>query len=195
MTSEIDTPDGTGTGTGTAAGAPRGRRLLVRLVALIGATAFVAFWGWALFFASKEPVNRIGDTAWTARADRICVVADAERLQLADFRELQEATPELVRERADIVDRATDVLERMLDDVVAVAPADAKGQDLIPQWEADYRAYIESRRVFADTLRETGENRPFYEPDADGIPVSEKLETFAADNDMATCSPPRDLTR
>lgn len=191
MTSDLGTPDSTG----TAAGAPRGRRLLVRLVALIGGAAFVVFWGWALFFASKDPVNQIGDSAWTARAEQLCVAADAERLELADFREMQEATPELVRERADIVDRATDVLERMLDDVVAVAPADAKGQDLIPQWEADYRAYLESRRVFADTLRETGENSAFYEPDADGIPVSEKLETFAADNDMATCAPPRDLTR
>ena len=62
-----------------------------------------------------------------------------ERLALADFREMQDATPELVRERADIVDAATDVIERMLDDVVAVTPASTKGQDLIPQWEADYR--------------------------------------------------------
>ena len=170
-------------------------RTVLRVLALAGAAAFVAFWTWALFFASKEPINRIGDTAWTERAEAICVAADEERLGLADFREMQDATPELVRERADIVDRATDILEAMLDDVVAVPPTDAKGQDLIPQWEADYRAYLDSRRVFADTLRETGENGAFYEPDADGIPVSEKLETFAADNGMATCAPPRDLTR
>jgi hypothetical protein len=190
MTSDIGT-----TADGRADAPPRTRRMLVRVVALIGAATFAAFWTWALFFASKEPVNRIGDAAWTQRAEQICVAADAERLQLADFRVMQEATPELVRERADIVDRATDVLARMLDDVVAVAPTDAKGQDVIPQWEADYRAYLGSRRVFADTLRDTGVNSAFYEPDADGIPVSEKLETFAADNGMATCAPPRDLTR
>jgi hypothetical protein len=170
-------------------------RILLRVLALVGAAAFVAFWTWALFFASKEPVNRIGDAAWAARAEEICQRYDQERLALADFRNLENATPELLAERADIVDRATDLLEAMLDEVVAVPPADPKGQDLIPQWEADYRAYLDSRRVFANTLRDTGVNSPFYEPDADGIPVSEKLETFAADNDMATCAPPRDLTR
>jgi hypothetical protein len=175
---------------------PRRRgRLLARVVVIFALVCFAVFWTWALFFASKTPINRIGDTAWAARAEQICADADAERLELADFREMREATPELVRERAGIVDRATDILERMLDDVVAVTPSDAKGQDLIPQWEDDYRGYIESRRVFADTLRETGENSAFYEPQADSIPVSEKLETFAADNDMASCAPPRDLTR
>lgn len=166
-----------------------------RVLVVTGLVAFIAFWTWALFFASKEPINRFDDTAWRQRAEGVCSTADAERLQLADFREMQDATPALVRERADIVDRATDILERMLDEVVAVDPLDAKGRDLVPQWEADYRAYLESRRVFATTLRETGENSPFYEPVADGIPVSEKLETFAADNGMPACAPPRDLTR
>jgi hypothetical protein len=164
-------------------------------LALAGLAAFFAFWTWALFFASKEPINAIGDDAWTSRAEQICVAADEERLALADFREMQDATPELVRERADIVDAATDVIERMLDDVVSVTPASTKGQDLIPQWEADYRAYIDSRRVFAADLRTTGENTAFFEPEANGIPVSEKLEVFAADNEMASCAPPRDLTR
>jgi hypothetical protein len=177
------------------AGPFTGRNPLKVGLAAIGLAAFFAFWIWALFFASKEPINRIGDEAWTARAEQICVAADEERIALADFREMQDATPELVRERADIVDAATDVIERMLDDLVAVTPSDTKGQDLIPQWEADYRRYIESRRVFADELRSTGANTAFFEPEASGIPVSEKLEVFAADNGMAACAPPRDLTR
>jgi hypothetical protein len=148
-----------------------------------------------LFFASKEAVNRIDDRAWAARAEQICQVADVERLELADFREMSEPTPALVRERADIVDRATDIIERMLDDLVAQPPADDKGRDLVPQWEADYRTYIEDRRTFTETLRDTGENVAFYETEAAGIPISEKIETFAGDNDMPTCAPPRDLTR
>jgi hypothetical protein len=108
---------------------------------------------------------------------------------------MDEPTPALVRERADIVDRATDIIERMLDDLVAQQPTDDKGRDLVPQWEADYRSYIEDRRTFTETLRDTGENVAFYETEAAGIPISEKLETFAGDNDMPTCAPPRDLTR
>ena len=171
------------------------RRMVARVLGGLGALAFAAFWVWALFFASKEPINQIGDTLWAERAEQICAAAEQDRLALADFREMQGASAQLVRERADIVDRATDVIEEMLDDVVAVVPDDAKGRALVPQWEAEYRIYIGDRRAFADRLRETGENDPFYESQAEGLPISERLETFAGDNKMPSCAPPRDLTR
>lgn len=174
---------------------PSARRWALRALAVVGAVAFVAFWTWALFFASREAVNRIDDRAWAARAERICASADEQRLELSDDRSIADAGPELMRERAEIVDRATEIIETMLDDVVTVAPTDPKGSDIVPRWEADYRDYLAGRRTYADDLRRTGENLPFYEPAVDGIPVSERLETFAADNEMPSCAPPRDLTR
>ncbi|MFZ9040067.1 MAG: hypothetical protein ACO225_00155 [Ilumatobacteraceae bacterium] len=177
---------------------PMWRRLAVRIVALIGATAFVTFWGWALFFASKEAVNRIDDREWAERAEAICVEADTRRLELADYRSIVgdgDAVGDLIAERADIVDQATDILESMIGDVVAVEPIDPKGRAIVPKWETEYRSYLEARRLYARELRSTRENLAFYEPGVDGIPVSERLETFAGDNDMASCAPPRDLTR
>jgi hypothetical protein len=170
------------------------RSVALRVVFVIGAAAFVAFWTWALFFASKESVNRIDDRAWAERGEAICLTATEERLQLTDLRPISSGGPELIRERAAIVDRATDILERMLDDVVAVPPADQKGSEIVPLWEADWRTHIADRRRFTDDLRETGQNLPFYET-ADGIPLSERIETFAVDNSMPSCAPPRDLTR
>lgn len=169
--------------------------MVLRVLGGLGAVCFAAFWVWALFFASKQPINQIGDTVWAERAQQICAAAEEDRLALADFREMQDASAELVRERAEIVDRATDVIEEMLDDVVAVTPDDAKGRALVPQWEAEYRTYIGDRRAFADGLRQTGENDPFYESQVEGLPISERLETFAGDNRMPSCAPPRDLTR
>lgn len=167
------------------------------LAVVIG--CFAAFWIWALFFASKEAVNRIDDRAWAARAERICADANEARLALSDYRSIvgddDAQIADLIRERADIVDRATDIVDRMLDDVVAVEPSDDKGRAIVPQWEGEYRSYIAARRTYADDLRASGENLPFYEPGADGLPVSERLETFAGDNDMPSCAPPRDLTR
>lgn len=169
------------------------------MILAIVMTGFVAFWTWALFFASKEAVNKIDDRAWAARAEQICTEANEARSELSDYRTIVDdddaALAELIRERADIVDRATDIVERMLDDVVAAEPTDDKGRAIVPQWEAEYRSYIEGRRVYADDLRATGENLAFYEPGADGIPISERLETFAGDNEMPSCAPPRDLTR
>lgn len=154
--------------------------------------AFAAFWVWALFFASKEAVNKIDDRTWAARAEAICAAADVEREALADFRRIDDDDPAMVAERAGLVDAATDVVEAMLDDVVAVAPTDAKGQAIVPRWEQDYRTYLMDRRRYADELR-AGRNIAFTETAVDGIPVSDKLATFAGDNEMPSCAPPIDL--
>jgi hypothetical protein len=153
----------------------------------------VAFWTYARFFASKESVNKIGDRGWAARAETICQAANERRAELADFRRVDPDDPAMLAERADIVDRATDIVEQMVDDVVAVAPTDEKGRAIVPDWEADYRTYLQNRRDFAEQLR-GGENVPFREAAYQGVPISERIETFASDNDMESCAPPRDLS-
>jgi hypothetical protein len=153
---------------------------------------FAAFWIWALFFASKEAINGIGEDDWTDRAQAICEAAETEREDLADFREVDDEDQAMLDERAAIVDRATDILERMLDDVVAVKPAGEKGAALVPMWEADYRIYLGDRRTFSDDLR-AGRYDAFAENVVDGIPISDKIARFAADNRMPACSPPNDL--
>jgi hypothetical protein len=164
-----------------------------RVLGVAGLLLFVGFWTWALFFASKEAVNKIGDREWAERAQQRCEQAADERAALADPRRVDPDDAAMMRERAGLVDRATDTLERMLDDLVAVTPADAKGQAIVPDWAADYRRYVADRRVFADRVR-AGENVPFSETEVDGIPISERIATFAGDNEMPACAPPRDLS-
>jgi hypothetical protein len=163
-----------------------------RSVILVAVAGFAAFWAWALFFASKDAVNKIDDRAWAERAERICAAAQAERDELIDERRLDPDDPAMLAERGAIVDEATAIVESMLDDVVAEPPDDDKGQALVPQWEADYRTYLDNRREFTALLR-AGENEPFRETAVDGIPISEKLEQFASDNEMPSCAPPHDL--
>lgn len=163
-----------------------------RWVVLAAVLGLAAFWVWALFFASKESVNRIGDHTWAARAAAICSAADDRRQELADFRRVDADDTAMLAERGEIIDRATDIVERMLDDIVAVTPSDPKGQALVPRWASDYRAYIEDRRAFAERLR-AGHNEAFAETMVDGIPISDKLAVFAADNRMPECAPPTDL--
>jgi hypothetical protein len=170
------------------------RKIAIRSLILLGALLFASFWVWALFFASKQSINKIDDRVWADRAETICADATVERLALADFREIEPDDATMIREQAVIVDASTDILENMLDDVSAQTPADDKGRSIVPIWEDEYRTYLADRRVYADELRRTGENLPFYET-AVGIPISERLETFAVDNEMPSCAPPRDLTR
>ena len=103
------------------------REVAVRSVLSLLVFGFAAFWIWALFFASKEAVNRIDDRGWADRAEQICRVANDARLELSDYRTIDDGDIDLIRERADIIDRATDIIAAMLNDVVAVTPIDDKG--------------------------------------------------------------------
>ena len=163
----------------------RWRRSPVRRVLLWAAVVFlIVFWIWALFFATKEAVNKIDDTAWAARAEGIC--ADTkEQLRTLDARASADLTV-----RADLVDESTDLLSDMIDDVVAVTPADAKGQAIVPDWEGEYRMLLENRYRYAEQLR-AGRNVAFTENAVNGVPITERLEKFALDNEMPSCAPPR----
>ncbi len=150
-------------------------------------------WVYALFFASKEAVNKIGDEEWTARADARCLVAKNERLALADYRMITDPSTGGLDARAALVDRATDTIENMLRDLRASEPTDAKGQALIPLWLADYDTYVADRRAYAEQLRR-GDNSPFAESTFEGLPLGERISTFAGDNRMRNCVTPVDLS-
>ncbi len=144
----------------------------------------LVFWIWALFFASKESINKIEDTAWAARAEAICVETKAQ-LRAIDAR----ASGDL-EVRADLVDESTDLLGVMLDDIVEVTPSDEKGRAIVPDWEAEYRILLADRYRYAEQLR-AGQNIAFTETVVQNVPVTERLEKFTLDNEMPTCAPPR----
>ncbi|MGA1260328.1 MAG: hypothetical protein ACO309_08980, partial [Ilumatobacteraceae bacterium] len=98
-----------------------------------------------------------------------------------------------LRQRADLVDRATDTLEAMIRSLKADQPADEKGRAIVPLWIAEYERYVDDRRSYAQRLR-TGDNAPFSESTFEGLPLAERLATFAGDNRMPACAPPIDLS-
>lgn len=144
----------------------------------------IAFWVWALLFAPKEAVNRIGDTAWAERAEAICVDYDP---QIRAFEARASADLDV---RADLVEESTDLLSQMLDDIVAVVPDDDKGRAIVPDWESEYRILLDDRYRYAEQLR-AGQNIAFTETAVEGIPITERVEKFTLDNRMPTCAPPR----
>lgn len=168
-------------------------RRVVKPALVVVCALIAAMWVYALFFASKESVNKIGDRAWQEYAEQQCASAEAARAKLADLRRVDRMGPDALKLRADIVDKATDTLQSAIDAIAARTVADAKGKALVPQWLDDYRTYISDRRAYAEDLRK-GINRPFAETQVEGIPISEKLSTFAADNLMRSCTAPVDLS-
>ncbi len=168
----------------TPEGSRRAGSLVARVALVVGSIGFAAFWIWALFFIDKTAVNKIEDRAWAARAEEICAPVEVELRRL----ELQ-ASPD-IGVRADLVVRSTDLLSGMLDDITAVTPADDKGRAIVPDWIADYRTLLRDRYDYADRLR-AGRDGPFTETAVQGVPITERIETFAGDNEMPSCAPPR----
>jgi len=164
---------------------PRDRILTPgRIAVLIGFAAFASFWFWALFLIDKTAVNKFEDRAWAANAEEICapVKQAVRRLDL-------EATEDLDG-RAALVTRSTDMFAAMLDDLESPLPNDPKGQAIVPDWIADWRTLLDDRYTYAERLR-AGDNVPFTETPVQGVPITERIETFAGDNEMDSCAPPR----
>lgn len=168
-------------------------KILVRIVLALVISGISLMWVYGLFFASKEVVNRVVDEQWRQRSEEICLAARHQREALVDLRLVGESGPDALFERAEIVDKATDILEEMVTAIAALPIADAKGSAIVPLWLADYRTYIADRRGYTALLRQ-GVNKPFAESQVDQLPLSEKLATFAADNYLTSCKPPIDLS-
>ena len=151
----------------------------------------VMMWIYAFFLSPRESINRVGDRSWSARAEEVCVAARVGISGLADTRRIKSADDLLIR--ANLVERATDILERMVGEVFLTLPSDEKGLAISQLWRTDYSTYLKDRRSYIAQLRD-GKNEPFAETQTEGIPLSEKLGTFARANNMASCAPPSDLS-
>lgn len=168
-------------------------RWLLKGVVALSIMGLSAMWIYAFVFASKESVNKIGDTTWTQNAEMICKDAVQKRLELVDTRQISEAGPDALLERAKIVDLATDTIEEALQSISQLPVGDEKGKAIVPLWIFDYQQLVKDRRDYANMLR-SGVNTTFSESMVDGLPISEKISTFAADNRMASCKAPMDLS-
>ena len=100
----------------------------------------------------------------------------------------------MVAERGDLIDQATDIVEQMLDDVVAVAPTRPQGRRPGAAVGGRLPDLHRGPPASSPTSCARATNEPFTETAVDGIPISDKLERFAADNEMPACAPPLDTS-
>jgi hypothetical protein len=162
-----------------------------RIVASLLCLVLASFWIYAFFFADTNKRNLIGDKSWPKYAESICAKAEQERFKLADFSRI-EGTPEELTKRAGLVEQATDGLDVMVQDLGLRTPSDENGLNVVKLWLAEYMTYLEDRREYIVELR-AGNNVTFSETAIEGVPISERLLTFANENNMASCAPPTDV--
>ncbi|MCB1001282.1 MAG: hypothetical protein KDB40_18465 [Acidimicrobiales bacterium] len=169
-------------------------QVAVRVGLTVVVLAIVAMWVYAFGFAEKQGVYVLDDEAWTERAEEICDRYEQQRIALADTDEgyIENPTEEQMLQRADIVDRATDLLEAELAEVFAVLPASARDQEIALEYRGYYETLIGDRRAYTARLR-AFELAPYYETVVDGGPVTNMLLDFTTANRMKRCAPPGEL--
>jgi hypothetical protein len=183
--------------TPTATPEQRPNRRWVKAILALLCAAMAAMWVYYFLFASDKGVYQMQDKSWRVAAEQICRDATAQREALTDTNEGYIANPtnEQMLQRADIVDQATDILDQMITDLVAIPVDNQDDRDRLAVFEDHYRMVIADRRRYTETLRRF-ELEPYTETVAAGGPVSNVVLDFTAGvkgNDVPECSPPGEL--
>lgn len=172
----------------------RRRHPWLRWALLILCVAMAAMWVYAFLFASSKGVYRVDDAHWRSEAQTICMAANVERTQLADTSGgyISNPTVAQMRQRAALVNRSTDILQKMLDDVTAVPVASDRDRLLINTFAKYYEVIITDRRTYTAALSE-GRMVPYEETSVDGGPVTNVVTDFTSGNNITACVPPGEL--
>lgn len=165
------------------------RAILIFVCLLIG-----AMWVYAFGFASKTGVYYVTEKSWRTSAEQICVDATQRRLALADTTQGYIAKPTHAQmiERADIVDRATDTLDKMIDDLDALPLVNSDNRERVTVFVKYYREIISDRRAYTARLR-AFDLQPYRETMVHGSPVTNTVIDFTTGNDVPHCMPPGEL--
>ena len=176
---------------------PRRGSPLVKLLLVAGCALMASMWIYYFFFASEEGVYQMQDPSWRATAQPICKAAQDERNALEDTTGgfIENPTVEQMIQRAEIVTKATDIVEDMLNRIVAIPVNNEKDQIRLQVFDENYRLIIADRRRYAASLAE-GTLVPYTETVVGGGPVSNVVLDFTAGvkgNEVPECSPPGEL--
>ncbi|HQZ35789.1 MAG TPA: hypothetical protein PK020_15295 [Ilumatobacteraceae bacterium] len=159
--------------------------------------AVVAMWAYYFFVATDEGVYQIQDQSWRVAALEVCAAASTEREALADTSGgyIAKPTDAQMLQRADIVDKATDILDRMVTDLAAIPVDNDKDATRVEFFVENYRIVLSDRRRYTAGLRSL-KLEPYNETAVGGGPVSNVVLDFTAGvkgNDIPECSPPGEL--
>lgn len=183
-----DSPD-----TGPTAETPPRSRRLRRLGVAAVALSFVGIWGYVLylsFFVGRaDPRDHLDDNRWVESAEATCAPTAAAIERMPFISEVDDPAA-----RAELLDQATDELERMVSLLRGlVAPAEPEEARAVDRWLDDWEVYNQDRREYADRFR-AGEDEAFTVTDRGGYQADVLLDDFAVKaNDMPSCAPPDDV--
>ncbi len=169
-------------------------RRWVRVLLVVVCALIAAMWVYGFVFAPKQGIYLVTEKSWRTTAERICTIAGEQRQALADTTEgyISNPTPAQMIQHADIVDRATDTVEGMINDVEALPLAGSDDRQRVAIFVEYYRQIIDDRRAYTARLR-AFELEPYRESLVNGSPVTNTVIAFTTGNAIPHCAPPGEL--
>lgn len=163
-------------------------RRWVRIVLAVIVLALIVMWVYAFAFAPRDGVNPVRDKAWTDSADSICTKASADLKPLVFKTKIEGDNKEAnLPVFVSNLDKGYVIISTMLDDLESLPRVSDKAQALVPQWITDYRMFQKNLHDWIEELR-VGKMAEFSVGVTDtGIPVNERINTFAAENHISSC--------
>ena len=172
---------------------PKTRRW-VRVILIVICALIAAMWVYAFGFATKTGVYFVTEKGWRTSAEQICVQRRTQ-LALADTSQgyISKPTHAEMIQRADIVDRATDTLDRdgrrRSTPCRSPAPTTRNGS---PCSSSTTASIIGDRAPTPPRLR-AFDLEPYRETLVKGSPVTNTVIDFTTGNDIPHCMPPGEL--
>jgi len=169
-------------------------RKWVRALLLLICALLAAMWVYAFGFAPRNGVYLVTDKGWRSTADDICARAQQQREALADTADgyIAHPTNGQMLQRADLVDKATDTLDEMLDGIAAIPLAKDDDRTRVGVFLKYYRVILDDRRKYTARLR-AFQLEPYRETVVNGGPVTNVVIDFTTGNAIPHCMPPGEL--
>ncbi len=157
-----------------------------RVLAVLATLAMVGLWIYILWGAPRRDApDKLADGSFSGAAEPVCAAARDDLAQVPGVASIDEAS-----ERADLLDRSTDHLDDMVDDLSTDVPGGEDGE-MVSEWLGDWPTYNGDRRRWADALRDDPTAR-FLVTEKAGQQITDALDAFAETNDMESCTTPLD---
>ena len=146
---------------------------------------------WAAIFGgvfTRPNPDQLADASWATKAAAICKPAAAAIADLPNATTASSASA-----RADLLDRGTEVLVPMVEQLDALPlPTSTDDQTIVKGWRADWKVYLQDRRNFATALRHDPKAKPLL-TETHGGWDTDAIDTMARANDIASCATPGDM--
>jgi hypothetical protein len=152
---------------------------------------FGVFLLWTFAFVDgkgNDSPDLLTDTAWTASAEATCAQTKAGLAPTPDRRD-----SETIEARVTRLQIENDALRGMVTALGATRPASEADQLLVSSWLADWELHVRERTGYTADIAAAGTDAVFNGSADDKTSITERMDIFAATNDMPSCETPDDL--